>query len=30
VSPVRTTLGFWVSLPLVGSIIWYRRMQEAR
>jgi hypothetical protein len=30
VSPVRTTLGFWVSLPLVGSIIRYLKMQEAR
>jgi hypothetical protein len=29
VSPVRTTLGFWVFLPLVGSIIWYLKMQKA-
>jgi hypothetical protein len=29
VSPVRTTVGFWVFLPLVGSIIWYLKMQKA-
>jgi hypothetical protein len=29
VSPVRTTLGFWIFLPLVGSIVWYLKIQKA-
>jgi hypothetical protein len=29
VSPVQTTTGFWVFLPLVGSIVWYLKVQKA-
>jgi hypothetical protein len=28
-SPVTTTTGFWVFLPLIGAIIWYLKVQEA-
>jgi hypothetical protein len=26
---VTTTVGFWVFLPIAGSVIWYLKMQKA-